>query len=126
MLLKNPFCLSAFIAAALFSFSGKVAAQDDGFDIWTGNGFLRNCSGDINAENSFRLGICFGYLDGWLARDAATPEFRFVCRPPSVPNGQVMDVLLKYLRENPETRHNSIDGAIVVALSGAFPCQPKT
>ena len=124
MRVKAQYTLSTMMALALLCCLSRANAQDGRFDIWTGNGFLQNCADErATAENSFRLGICYGYLEGWLARDEGSPKFRLVCRPPTATNGQVMAVLIKYLRENPAKRHLPIDTAIIEGLSAAFPCQ---
>lgn len=119
--MKRKFAI--MVAAVTTTLMGQGAvAQDGRFDIWTGNGFLQTCRDQINVENAFRIGMCFGYLDGWLSRDAASMEDRSVCRPKNVPNRQLMDIILKYLENNPEKRHLMIDYAIHGSLSQAFPC----
>lgn len=46
------------------------------------------------------------------------------CIPRTATLGQLRLVLLKYLRDNPETLHYSAAGAIKSAFTKAFPC-PK-
>jgi hypothetical protein len=111
------------LVGALSMAAGPLAAQDNGaFDIWSGNGYLRNCSAAVDSENAFRLGVCFGYLDGWLERDSAFDKQRLVCRPQTANNQQLMDVVLKYLRDNPQDRHKPIAQHLLNSLPAAFPC----
>ncbi len=44
------------------------------------------------------------------------------CIPPTVENGQVIDIVVRYLRSNPEVRHESARMLIQSALKKAFPC----
>lgn len=46
------------------------------------------------------------------------------CVPKSATYQQHMDVLLKHLRENPATRHESTVTLYHIALFTAFPCLP--
>lgn len=119
------FKLMAVVAGALVS-SSLHAAPGEGFDMFTGNGFLQNCSQTLTSENGFRLGVCFGWLMGFLDQDGLKPaNQRYICRPVDAPNRQLMDVVLKYLRENPEKRHWPIPMLAQNALVGAFPCNHK-
>lgn len=101
-----------------------VSAQEGTFDVFTGNGFLQTCSGTLADENAFRLGICFGWLSGFVDRDrlAAGIETRRICQPAKSTNGQLMDVVLKYLRDHPSERHLPISILAYSALIEAFPC----
>lgn len=110
---------------ALTTVGTPLAAQEKGgFDIRSGNGFLKICSSEIDASNAFRLGVCFGYLDGWLERDSAFEHQKLICRPPGVSNRQAMDVVLKYLRDNPQNRHEPMATHFLNSLRAAFPCRP--
>jgi cell division protein FtsI/penicillin-binding protein 2 len=44
------------------------------------------------------------------------------CVPENVERGQIVDVTIKYLAENPQSRHESARGLTLQALQGAFPC----
>ncbi|MCE8526931.1 hypothetical protein KBY23_16765 [Ruegeria pomeroyi] len=41
---------------------------------------------------------------------------------PTVENGQVLDIVVRYLSETPETRHESARTLIQSALASSFPC----
>jgi hypothetical protein len=48
----------------------------------------------------------------------------WVCLPRMIRNQQLMDVLIKYLRDNPEQLHQEAGLLTAVAMMKAFPC-PK-
>jgi len=90
-----------------------------------GNAFLSRCSAVTQARGDpLDFGFCFGYLKGILDRDEMFE--RKVCVPSEVTNGQIMDVVLKYMREHPESRHLNPGVQALVALHGPFPCQPPS
>ena len=67
-----------------------------------------------------------GYVMG--ATDGLTfvpPSRRWICLPGGVANEQVVRVVQKYLKENPETLHYLAQGQINNALVRAFPCKDK-
>ncbi len=59
------------------------------------------------------------------AQGAAFPERRRSCIPENVTNGQVSDVVIKYLRDHPEERHILAAILVVKAMAEAFPCKSK-
>ena len=44
------------------------------------------------------------------------------CLPPQASNGQLIDVFVKYLAENPARRHESARTLLQAAFQQAFPC----
>jgi len=56
--------------------------------------------------------------------DAIRAEFKlyWVCIPQKVTNGQMGDVLIKYLQDHPEKRHNDVGVLAWRAFRKAFPC----
>ena len=47
---------------------------------------------------------------------------RFYCLPDEATNGQMYEVVMKYLRDNPEQLHTPFRFLIVLAFEKAFPC----
>ena len=47
------------------------------------------------------------------------------CVPEHVENSQITDVVIRYLRDNPTTRHESVRGLMQQAMAEAFPCPPE-
>ena len=91
-----------------------------------GNKLLEECE----AKEPVRQGICFGYITGAADVDAMDgavfPEHRHTCVPDVVTNGQLIDVVIKYLKAHPEERHLASGVLIIKAIAKAFPCKPQT
>lgn len=112
------YCMAAI--AALTALPAPASAK---FEIGTGNDFLTHCS-DYQ-KPSFTSGICFGFLEGFIARDYLPSGEQAACLPsPSPTNQQIMDVVLLFLRNNPTYRHREMGVLTWHALHEAFPC-PK-
>ncbi|MGB7655220.1 MAG: Rap1a/Tai family immunity protein [Novosphingobium sp.] len=112
-------------AVALTFESGSVSAQErPAMPMDSGNTFLQHCR-DANSGkpgvSSLDFGLCYGYLAGIVDGDSLG-EHPHVCRPNGVTNGQAMDVVLKFLEDNPADRHYSAGPLVLLALMKAFPC----
>lgn len=70
------------------------------------------------AASEFKEGVFFGYVEGVL-------EARFieVCVPNGVTRHQAVDVVKKYLMDNPATLHQPADELVVRAVKLAWPCK---
>ena len=131
---KQKALATIFIFPALFLvlISGSTGAQS--LSPETGNTLLEHCEsgdkqdGDLQI-NAMKAGLCFGYIEGAadiLAFDAAAfPNRRLECTPKEVTRGQERDVVVKYLRDHPEERHESAALLVLHALTTAFPCKPR-
>jgi Rap1a immunity proteins len=120
----------AFIAVALLFLviwgnTGVVATGEEQMKIsisdLTGNDLLRLCSGN----EAFETNVCTGYIEG--VRDGsmfATVSLKakpFFSVPEKVSSDQLRDVVVKYLRDNPGTRHKPAGMLTIFALKEAFP-----
>jgi hypothetical protein len=81
----------------------------------TGNKLYEECS---TQDYSLCLGYVMGVSD---ALNATKPNF--FCAPPNIKANQELAVVVKYLRDHPETWHYSAWTDIGVALAMAFPCK---
>jgi len=103
-----------------------VSASTDAqrVSLTTGNKLLEACE----SKGEFDQEFCHGYITGVSDMEgintAAHPEQRRSCIPEDVTNGQIKDVVLKYLRDHPEDRHLLAAILIVEAVSKAFSCKP--
>jgi|APLak6261658528_1056013.scaffolds.fasta_scaffold59966_1 hypothetical protein len=70
------------------------------------------------ATNGFLEEVFFGYVEGVL--DA---RFREVCVPKGVTRQQAIDVVRKYLMDNPATLNQPADDLVVRAVKLAWPCK---
>lgn len=103
-----------------------------------GNFVLSMCE----SSDEMRLGICAGYFSGLVDGAAygamasamtlgienlaevnnAIEVFIGYCVPPSATNGQIVDVNIAYLQDNPAMRHEAARGLFNLAMRDAFPC----
>jgi len=104
-----------------------------------GNGFWDHCHEDSPPTEcwAFFQGIMHGTAQ---AIDFATirmfPEQKYeqfnatrqklmpICLPANATSGQALDVFLKYLKDNPQSRNRTTGMLYIVAMTHAFPCQP--
>lgn len=87
-------------------------------DLSTGNGFLATCDKNAPGQNFW---LCAGYVSGFLNRESLDKE-HLICIPAAANNGQIMDVILAYMRDNPADRHQPSSALVYVALAKAFRC----
>lgn len=85
-----------------------------GFD--TGNELYQFCTSKSNFDEGMCLGLVSGYYEGMLAG--------YDCQiSPKVTRGQMRDIVLKFLRENPQERHHPGSLLAARAYFVAFSCQ---
>jgi hypothetical protein len=93
-----------------------------GFD--TGNRIHEDC----RSGNYFNRGYCGGYVTGIvdtiesLQARGALPA-NALCIPEGATKGQLVDVVIRYLEQNPERRHLEAAGLVPEAINAAFPCK---
>lgn len=73
---------------------------------------------DKNSTEYVRDGVAFGYVIG--VHDALSGSV--ICSGDNVTQGQVVNVVLKYMRQNPEVLDRSADQVIAAALKAVWPC----
>jgi hypothetical protein len=64
-------------------------------------------------------GFCFGYIVGAIDQDSTS-----LCIPKGAAFVQTRDVVVAYLKNNPENRHFHATTVLLLALREAWPC-PK-
>jgi hypothetical protein len=90
---------------------------------FSGNEIYESCNAPSNTAGE---GTCIGFVAGV----AGASQFFFLdrpgrfCMPSSVTLGQLKDVFLKYLRENPARRNQDGSLLVILAIQEAWPC-PK-
>jgi len=86
-----------------------------------GNELLDRCTHEDEAVELW----CMGYASGWHGRNAirAKGDSNPICFPEARAS-QFKDVLVKYLKNHPETRHQHAVLLTFKAFKEAFPC-PK-
>jgi hypothetical protein len=92
----------------------------DAAQYMNGDDLLRNCDG-----NGIRYGLCLGYVEG-VVDDADMVRLksgRPECVPPGVEAGQLVDIVVNYLRENPARRKVAAGFSITDAIGAAWGCK---
>jgi hypothetical protein len=90
----------------------------------TGNTLLTDCgTGPIqDAAPTLSTGMCVGYIGGSVD---VLRNMGLLCLTPTTTNGQVVDIVVKYLVDHPEWRDKEAHFVVYGALKDVFPC-PKT
>lgn len=92
---------------------------------YTGNKVYTECTADENAATyNVARALCLGFVVG--VYDVVVPLIRSsgesaLCVPDGVTLGQVTDVVIKYLRDNPAKRNNPAASLVTEALLEAWP-----
>src|ERR1700733_12575609 len=86
----------------------------------TGNVLYGWCTEPVG---SFNVGLCEGYIEA-VSDVADALKSLDVCTPQHVTVQEVVDIVKKYLADNPAKRHFTAYGTVINALSAVFPC-PK-
>ncbi|NBU25851.1 MAG: hypothetical protein EBS39_09615 [Gammaproteobacteria bacterium] len=73
---------------------------------------------DKQSTEYVRDAVAFGYVIG--VHDALSGTL--VCSGANVTQGQVIEVVLKYMRNNPEVLDQSADRVVTAALKSVWPC----
>jgi len=103
----------ATIAALVMLLGSPISYAASYAAILSGNKLLESCELD---DASFRDGVCYGYV--FAVYDMVGP----VCTPASVKGEQLVNIVRKYLKENPEDLHHKAAVIVNFALSQVFPC----
>ena len=131
------------IGLVLFVFSGTAGAQAahvvpsgtrDKFYLKSGNDLLRMCQADLGDPNRSN---CIAYIDGVVDLIGALQanissadrksmwKFTAICLPIEADAGQIRDVVVKYLVENPAERNRSAAAIIIPVLIQAWRCPAR-
>jgi hypothetical protein len=132
--MKNLWLIAAVICCSL-----SASAQNSESPDTSGNAFLRLCSA-VDKENKTSTewmwvtgctGFVSGFTDGvkfgtQYAEDKAGKKVPgLFCLPGEVENGQIIRIILKYIRDHPEEAHQPTSFLLVDALRRSFPCRSK-
>jgi hypothetical protein len=114
--------LTPLVVVAGLLWPASTFAQDDGSSshgYLNGNKLYENCT---SSDSLFCSGYVMGVSDA-LKLNAL--KLNLFYSPSSVTAHQELAVVVKYLRDHPETRHYSAASDIGVALAMAFPCKEQ-
>lgn len=93
---------------------GAAQKQSDGIRI----------SDEETIGSIYCIGYVSGFLDSLALSAAASGAGQKICLPQrGITNDQAVRVLVKFLRENPQTLHESGRMSFYIALAKTFPCR---
>jgi hypothetical protein len=102
------------LVAAFFLLPGLARAEfDTGNDVWS------VCTDNAAGHNYLCVGMTTAYFDMMLASG-------YQCAAPAADRGQVRDVVLKYLSDNPAIRNRPASQLAMTSLTAAFQCARPT
>ena len=106
--------IGAILAIVIMvSLEAKADGGTRGNDLWN------SCNRPQQIECS---GYVTGVIEGFFLAEAEQKVSSIMCIPRGVANSQATSIVIKYLRENPSSRHKSASLLVVLAISEAFPC----
>jgi hypothetical protein len=108
----TPVLRIVLIAGIALGFCQPALAYKSGYEL------LAQCS---NKNNLFDLGQCYGFIIGTLE---AGNDGRTFCIPSrGVANGQIYDIVTRYLSAHPEQLQTFAATLVMVAVGTSFPCR---
>lgn len=119
--------------------AGLSVAQPAKAQPISGNDLYKVCTADDPVLAGFCVGYLIGQIEGQFLGgllfsqsaevDLDTESFNSLanmvfqhCIPPAAPNSQLRDVVVRYLEDNPATRHETARFLVLAAYREAFPC----
>jgi Rap1a immunity proteins len=106
-------CARLLVLCLLLTVCGRSAVAAA---LSTGNEFLTMC----DTEEPIGRVFCAGYVSGIAGM---LSDQRLICVPSNVTAGQMKQVALRYLQDNPKIVHHPPASLIAFALIGAFACK---
>lgn len=89
----------------------------------SGNDLLGWCESPAgSAGERACIGYIAGFRTGYELRASSELDCSVFETPEEVTNTQTMRVVVKWMQENPEQLHSSIEFVMLQSLSGIFPC----
>jgi hypothetical protein len=127
--------ISSLVLTAFICVAGDASAQSatprpmqpDGRTMFmNGTTLLDACQ---KAGDAF----CLGYVDGIAdaINNSPTSIYRpdrsiaLVCTTTAITGRQLVDVVVRFVQQHPEIRHNAAANLVAAALSDAFPCETR-
>ena len=93
----------------------------------TGNDLYAKCSAvkseaTYYQDSAYCLAYVIGIVDAFEFNEGVKSGLK-LCVPGGVTAGQLRDIVVRYLQNKPQDRHNAGSVIIFLAMSEAFPCQ---
>jgi hypothetical protein len=113
--------LAVFFAAVVASCSAPRATDPNALALTSGSDLYSVCTHEgERAESAVVMDwACLSYIASAVDSYSAV----FCPAPANSTRGQARDIVMKYLRDHPQSRNGSTIGVVWLALSEAWPCQ---
>jgi Rap1a immunity proteins len=118
---KRLITIALTAAIALAAVPAQAAAQQRA-RAHTGNELLEECKSK-GASGLFCLGFVRGLAEGLTLWRSFAPESAITCIPEGVTTGQLKDIVVKWLADNPKDRHLGADALVARAFRVTWPCE---
>lgn len=121
-------CAVGFVFATCLASVANAQDQDGSFYLQVcGAAVKQSDGGQLTQEEGLGVIYCGSYIGGFLDAMSLSTTLskgnKIVCTPErGITNDQAARIFVKYLRENPETLHQTGRMSLYVALVKAFPC----
>lgn len=120
--MRKAIAVSLFVASVSVLSPAVAEAQVPNNPLQTGNDLLSTCSGSDVARKLLCMGYVIGIAEGAAGHAVVTESRLPFCMPQNVNNQQAVDIVVKYLKDNPQARHLFASVLIYTALKQTFPC----
>jgi hypothetical protein len=120
-----------FLAAVLAAGATSASAANTDREFYPGEALYQRCSANpADADFGARKAQCKGYIvgvsDTLQANQAAAPisgptRAAAICLP-DVDSDQLVEGVVRYLSDHPDSRHFAAPDLIYIALKAAYPC----
>lgn len=114
----------AVVAWLMLAVPAAAQTSPTGGTFMTGNRLLTLCDSRNIDEQARCLGYTTAVYDTALVSQEALGGPLIMCPPSGLTAGQVQDIGVKRLRDEPATRHLPASAIVHAALAAAFPCRP--
>jgi len=111
------------LAGLFLLIANSAQASDRGVYFYTGNQLYQACTSGNQAEKGVRYGYAVAVVDRFALDNSGAGECVRASIPEGVTQGQIKDIVIKYLNDNPEKRNWMASVLVVNAIIAAFPCQ---
>lgn len=114
--------IAILLTMVLFVTADSAPSKRVHADLIEGNGLLEACTSRAPLQGAMCIGYIRGVIDGENMMGTALNNKPLVCLSEGVTLGQVQDVVVKYLKDNPTERNKPSAGLIGIAAATAWPC----
>ena len=118
--MRNRMNLGWFAAIVTLTAAAPAHGADGGW--MSGNDLLDLCT----TQEPAKAGRCLGYITGIVdfsgsSQVEANLKYGPLTTPPGVTAGQLRDIVVKYMKENPKYNHLVAADLVFIAIKRAFP-----